>query len=112
MTMDDDLRDVPLEDGQDSVNDEFAPVISPDPAIPPERDPLAGQPFPERDETGPYGLDREATESVETDTTGGGMPASEYAADERMRTTDAGREDSAEAWPESRGGMEDPTDKG
>jgi hypothetical protein len=29
-----------------------------------------------------------------------------------MRTTDAGREDSAEAWPESRGGMDDPTDEG
>ena len=110
--MDDDLRDVPLDDGQDSVNDEFAPPMSPDPAIPPERDPLAGQPFPERDETGPYGLDREATESVENDATGGGVPATEYAPEDRTRTTEAGREDSAEAWPESRGGMDDLTDRG
>lgn len=105
----DNQREVPLDEGEDSVNDEFAPPISPDPAIPPERDPLAGQPFPERDETGPYGLDREATESVETDDTEGGVPASEYA-DQRMKPVDAGREDSGEAWPESRGGWDDRKD--
>lgn len=108
----DDQPDVPpVSEEQDSVNDEFAPVISPDPAIPPEKDPLAGQPFPERDETGPYGLDREATESVETDAAGGGVPASEYAADGRMRTTDAGREESGEDWPETRGGWDDSTEE-
>lgn len=108
----DDPREVPPDEGEDSINDEFAPVISPDPAIPPERDPLAGQPFPERDETGPYGLDREATESVETDATGGGVPPSEYTADERMRTTDPSAEDSGDAWPESRGGSDEPADEG
>ena len=60
----DDLRDVPTSDEQDSVNDEFAPVISPDPAIPPEKDPLAGQPL---------------------------------------------RDESNEAWPESRGGWNEST---
>ena len=102
----DDLRDPGLED-EGSVNDEFAPVVSADPAVPPEKEILGGQPLPERDETGPYGLDREATDPIETDDTAGGIPSSEYAADQRMRTTDAGREEAADAWPETRGGWDE-----
>lgn len=89
----DDQREVPLDEEQDSINDEFAPVISPDPRVPPERDPLAGQPIHELEPTGPHDLDREATESVEADETGGGIPGSEYVAEERIRTTDTSGQD-------------------
>jgi hypothetical protein len=69
MTMDDDLLDVPSNDEPDSVNDEFAPVIEPDPDIPPEKEPFGGQPLPERDEPGPYGLDLESTEPADAEDT-------------------------------------------
>ena len=88
----DDSREVPISEETDSINDEFAPTMSPDPAIPPEQDPLAGQSFPTRDESGPYGLDGESTGAVDIEAVGGGIPDSEFIGDPRMRSTDAGRE--------------------
>lgn len=107
----DDQREMPDSDEPESVNDEFAPVISSDPAIPPEKEVLGGQPLPERDEPGPYGLDREGTEPVDTEAAGGGLPNSEYSTDPRMQSTDPAREESNEAWPETRGGWDDTSDK-
>jgi hypothetical protein len=94
-----------------SINDEFAPPVSPDPATPPEKEPLGGQPMPERDETGPYGLDREGTEPIDEEEAGGGVPDSEYGRGQPMRPTDAGREEANQAWGETRGGWEETTDR-
>ncbi len=74
----------------------------PAPDVPAEKEPLAGTPLLRRDESEPYGIDREGTNVVHSDTVGAAELSAEYTAGRAADDTATDVDEAAEAWDEAR----------